>query len=277
MISLDFKELISSGDVYEIKKYLIDNLMNDLTFNIFYEYLAYAEKNIEIIEEHDGKIFEEDKNKWNIRYLNFQKNKLLENFSRKRIEHVKNIIKEIYVSKGNSRIGRSRSKNEFNESLNTSSFSKNKYNKENEDRSQDRSEYGRVRRKKRRIIEDLNEENYDLSSNEITNKNEKEANLIGKATKDRSGYSENRRKNSQNKNTTKEEYLKKHELKNNDLPNNRRLNRRKRRENLNLYNKHTLSHMDINENLNKEKSVKNRSGYSENRRKKLKKIYMEDI
>ena len=182
MVSLDFKQLVYSGDIKKIKMYLIDTLMYDRSFNKFYEYLNYAEEYMNIIEEHDGTTFEENKDKWNIRYLNSQKNKLMENFSGKRIDHIKNVINILFPF----------GKENFNSNRNKLKYSR-KINRNNNDLfdfKKDRSEYGERRKKSGQQI--LNE---DGSDNLSINKNYRNDELEPK--KDRSEYGEKRQKSGQ--------------------------------------------------------------------------------
>lgn len=93
MISKKFMEIIKSGDITRAKILLKDSLLLDPTFDDFDEMLSKAKLYLpNLIQEHDGKIFEEDANKWDIRLMNLELMKLLENFSNERIIFVKKLI-----------------------------------------------------------------------------------------------------------------------------------------------------------------------------------------
>lgn len=74
----------------------MDYLIIDHSFKKFDEALEYACANLNIIQSYDNISLESDSNKWDISYLNQQKVGLMVNFSKKRIDHLKNIIRHLY-------------------------------------------------------------------------------------------------------------------------------------------------------------------------------------
>lgn len=96
MLPKDFKETVHNKDFVSVKKMMKNSLTMDLSFKQFQEMLDYILKyQPEIIEKHDGKLFEEKEN-WDERYSSVLKVDLLENFSAERIEHIKDVHIYIY-------------------------------------------------------------------------------------------------------------------------------------------------------------------------------------
>ena len=93
-----FKEL-DNKDIPKLRVMMKDSLLVDLSFKQFNEMSKYV-KNIEgMYDEHDDKAcpFEEDKSKWDKKYMDKQLTQLfVGNFSKKRIEHIKKVITYIY-------------------------------------------------------------------------------------------------------------------------------------------------------------------------------------
>lgn len=100
MISEEFKKNVESGDAVTIRSALIDYLIIDTTFCRFDEALDYAGKVIDVIEPDDGKDnYDFMQEHWNETYLNNQKVALMVNFSQKRIDHMKQVIKTVLPDK----------------------------------------------------------------------------------------------------------------------------------------------------------------------------------
>lgn len=91
MISEEFKQNVSSGDLDTVRSALIDYLIIDRTFRSFDESLEYAKNSMDILESYNSESpFAEEP--WNSNYLNQQKVALMMNFSLERIEHIKKVI-----------------------------------------------------------------------------------------------------------------------------------------------------------------------------------------
>ena len=90
-----FFEAVDKKNIRRLRIMMKDSLMADLSFKQFNEMSKYV-KNIEgMYDEHNDKKypFEEDKSKWDKKYLDAQMAQLLGgNFSKKRIEHVKKVV-----------------------------------------------------------------------------------------------------------------------------------------------------------------------------------------
>lgn len=96
MVSEEFRKNVESGDVVTIRSALVDYLIIDTTFSQFDEALDYAEKSVNVIEPDDGKAdYDCVQEHWNETYLNRQKVALMVNFSQKRIDHIKLVVKAV--------------------------------------------------------------------------------------------------------------------------------------------------------------------------------------
>lgn len=95
-ISPEFKENVQSNNVIRVRSALLDYLIIDrTTFDLFDTALDYANKSLEVTEEHDNKPFENEPEKWDKDYLNKQKASLMVNFSEKRIAHLKKVVTKV--------------------------------------------------------------------------------------------------------------------------------------------------------------------------------------
>lgn len=100
MVSEEFKKNVGAGDIVTIRSALVDYLIIDTTFCQFDEALDYAKQLIDVIESDDGKAdYDLVQEHWNETYLNKQKVALMVNFSQKRIDHIKSVIKTVLADK----------------------------------------------------------------------------------------------------------------------------------------------------------------------------------
>ena len=93
-----FFKAVDNKDIRKLRIMMKDSLLVDLSFKQFNEMSKYV-KNIEgMYDEHDDKQcpFEEDKSKWDKKYINKQLTRVYDNFSKKRIEHIKKVITYVY-------------------------------------------------------------------------------------------------------------------------------------------------------------------------------------
>lgn len=95
MVSKEFIENVTAGDVIAVRNALVEYLIIDRTFQTFDEAFAYAAKRLPVLEVYDGEELESDEQKWNADYLNLQKASLRFNFSQERIDHLKQVIKAV--------------------------------------------------------------------------------------------------------------------------------------------------------------------------------------
>ena len=93
-----FFEAVDEKNINMLRIMMKNSLLIDLSFKQFNEMSKYV-KNIEgMYDEHDDKQcpFEEDKSKWDKNYMNKQMTRVVNNFSKKRIEHIKKVITYVY-------------------------------------------------------------------------------------------------------------------------------------------------------------------------------------
>lgn len=99
-ISIDFKNAVSEGKMRLVRIILKDSLIIDPTFSEFNEMYNYAKGNMEdLLEDFDDGELDNDKNNWSEDYMNGLKVELMGNFSRKRIDHLKQICSYLYKDK----------------------------------------------------------------------------------------------------------------------------------------------------------------------------------
>ena len=94
----NFFKAVDEKNISRIRIMMKNSLLIDLSFKQFNEMSKYV-KDIEgMYDEHEDKRcpFEEDKSKWDKDYMNKQLTRLVDNFSKKRIEHIKKVITYVY-------------------------------------------------------------------------------------------------------------------------------------------------------------------------------------
>lgn len=99
-----FKEWVDKKDVRAIRISLKNFIAADPTFNEFDKYINYAkEKGINVFEAHDNKKpINNNKDEWNKDYFNIQSIRLVSNFSRERINHLREVVKVVYKDRLNT-------------------------------------------------------------------------------------------------------------------------------------------------------------------------------
>ena len=98
-IAPELKKLVDEGDLVQIRCFLANYLIVDRTFALFDESLAEVSAQLPIIQEFDGGVLEEDRSRWNTDYLNEQIVASFSNFSQKRIDHIKDVIRAVVNDK----------------------------------------------------------------------------------------------------------------------------------------------------------------------------------
>lgn len=88
-----FYEAVQSGNVRRVRIMMKNSLLVDPTFEEFRMMEKAASSMVELYDEHDGKEFNDDKSFWNDEYMNEILVKVLSNFSRERIAHLKEVIR----------------------------------------------------------------------------------------------------------------------------------------------------------------------------------------
>ncbi len=91
-----FHEAVATGNVRRVRIMMKDSLLVDLTFREFNEMEKAAATMRGLYESHDGRAFEENKERWNKDYMDKLMVQLIGNFSIERIEHVKNVVRYLY-------------------------------------------------------------------------------------------------------------------------------------------------------------------------------------
>lgn len=94
-------EHINKKDILSIRIMLKDRITLDPTFKEFYEIDNYIKENhsdiyIKIYEKYDEKEFEKDPTKWDKDYLNKECVRLVINFSKERVNHLRKVCKVVY-------------------------------------------------------------------------------------------------------------------------------------------------------------------------------------
>lgn len=98
----EFIEAVESGKKVRVRIMLKDIMLVDPTMRQFDEMLNYAElKMNDLYDEHDGEVLKYDTFEWNESYLNHQMVIVVNNFSKERIELLRNLVKYLYKDKAN--------------------------------------------------------------------------------------------------------------------------------------------------------------------------------
>lgn len=97
MITEKVKSCVNQNDKKSLHIILSDYLIDN--FEKFDENIKYIQKYTDIFVKYDQKQFENDKEKWNEKYLFDEKGRLITNFSKERVGHIKNIIRKLYPEK----------------------------------------------------------------------------------------------------------------------------------------------------------------------------------
>lgn len=88
-----FYEAVQAGNVRRVRIMMQDSLLVDPTFTEFNTMEKAAASMAGLYDEHDGKELIEDRNLWNDDYMDKVMVKVLSNFSHKRIEHLKEVVR----------------------------------------------------------------------------------------------------------------------------------------------------------------------------------------
>ena len=90
---------ISKNNIIGIRLMLKNSLLVDPTFSEF-DYMMHLAKDVdELYQQHDLRAFEIDSSKWNDDYLAKEMTRLIYNFSRERLDHVKEIVRKLHPPK----------------------------------------------------------------------------------------------------------------------------------------------------------------------------------
>jgi hypothetical protein len=96
VVSVEFQKVVQEKNVLRTRIILKDSMLVDPTFHQFDEMLRYAKDRIHgIIVAYDGEPLEMNSGKWNEDTMNYELTQLVNNFSERRITHLKEIISHL--------------------------------------------------------------------------------------------------------------------------------------------------------------------------------------
>ena len=96
-ITKEFKEAVDTGKKIRVRIMLKDMMLVDPTLRLFDEMLSYAEsKMLDIYDEHDDEELKYDSSDWDVSYMNSQMVAVVSNFSKERLNLLRNMVKHIY-------------------------------------------------------------------------------------------------------------------------------------------------------------------------------------
>lgn len=99
-ITKEFREAVATGNKTLVRIILTDIMIVDPTMEQFDERLAFAKSNMsDLFDEHDGEVLKYDNKDWNESYLDDQKVVVVSNFSKERVELLRNMVRYIYRDK----------------------------------------------------------------------------------------------------------------------------------------------------------------------------------
>lgn len=112
-ITHEFMEAVESGRKTRVRIMLKDIMLVDPTMRQFDEMIEYAASKIsDLYDEHDDDPLKYDCSEWNEAYLNSQMVTVINNFSKERVDLLRNMVKYIYRDKAN-RIKSTNSESKF--------------------------------------------------------------------------------------------------------------------------------------------------------------------
>ena len=99
-ISQEFMETVDMGKTLRTKIMLKDSMLVDPTLIMFEEMISYAEDKMpDLYDEHDEEELKYSVGDWTESYLNAQMVAVVGNFSKERIELLKNVVRYLYKDK----------------------------------------------------------------------------------------------------------------------------------------------------------------------------------
>ena len=99
-ITNEFRDAVQNGKKTRVRIMLKDIMLVDPTMKLFDEMLDFAKLNIfDLFDEHNEEVLKYDCSDWNEAYLNNQMVVVVSNFSKERVELLRNMVKYIYRDK----------------------------------------------------------------------------------------------------------------------------------------------------------------------------------
>ena len=99
LVSKEFKELVDKGNPLGIRSVLLDYLVFDICNNKEKHLDAavkYAQSKVKLFDKDDGIPLEKDQKKWTKDYFNLLKVDTMDNFSKEKFEHAKQVCAKVY-------------------------------------------------------------------------------------------------------------------------------------------------------------------------------------
>jgi hypothetical protein len=90
-----FRKAVSSGDIRGVRIMMKDSLLVDPSFIEFNEMNNFARDLSGLYDKHDESELNNDKSAWNDDYMSEVMVQVVYNFSRKRIEHLKEVVRKL--------------------------------------------------------------------------------------------------------------------------------------------------------------------------------------
>ena len=95
-ITPQFMTAVNNGDITYVRVMLKNEILLSAENGSFEEMFTYASTHMNgLIDVHDGEVFEED-DAWNKDYMNKQMVRVMDNFSKERIELLQKIVRKLY-------------------------------------------------------------------------------------------------------------------------------------------------------------------------------------
>ena len=102
-ISDEFKKTVLEKNLLQTRIMLKNSMIVDPSMGIFNERLKFAESNLpDLYVEHDGEVFPNDISKWNKDLVTDEMVNVVANFSRERVEFLKNLVRHVYSKEAES-------------------------------------------------------------------------------------------------------------------------------------------------------------------------------
>ena len=96
-ITSEFMEAVNNGNRTRVRIMLKDIMLVDPTMAKFDEMLKYASSKMnDLYDEHDDETLKYDRTEWNEAYLNNQMVVVVGNFSKERVELLRNMVRFLY-------------------------------------------------------------------------------------------------------------------------------------------------------------------------------------
>ncbi len=111
-LTKEFIEAVNEKDLIMVKIMLKDGIIVDPTMKLYNEMIEYAESSIfDLYDKHDGEQLEYNEQLWNKGYMDMQMLKVVNNFSKERVNLLVSICKHLYKDRAD-KINQDRSINQ---------------------------------------------------------------------------------------------------------------------------------------------------------------------